>query len=266
MTEPIRVFVGCSANHEDAESQAALEYSIRSRTSRPVELTWMRLSRDPSSPFSGWDTSRWATPFSGFRWAVPELAGYHGRAIYLDSDTIALTDLSALALQDIPAGKICLSKGGARSCVSVWDCERAEGHIDPLAQLKTDSASHPKHTGWIEPLSARWEGNWNCLDGENLTLDKIDILHYSSMPHQPHLRMATERLAKSGRKHWFEGKITDHWRPDITKLFHQELKAAEKAGFLVENYCDPVKFPLYGPYDKASTAHLTGRPPTWSAR
>ena len=66
---PVRVFVGCAPNHEDAESQAVLEHSIRKHASLPVDITWMKLSRDPVSPFSGWNTELWPTPFSGFRWA-----------------------------------------------------------------------------------------------------------------------------------------------------------------------------------------------------
>jgi hypothetical protein len=109
----IRLFVGCAANHEDLESQAVLEWSIRKHASEPVEITWMRLSRDPASPWSGWATERWATPFSGFRWAIPEVCGFEGRAIYCDSDVIFMADVAELVAAAIPAGS-CGARQGWR--------------------------------------------------------------------------------------------------------------------------------------------------------
>jgi hypothetical protein len=47
----IRVFVGCSANGEDAEAQGMLEYTIRRYAREDVEINWMKLSRDPASPW-----------------------------------------------------------------------------------------------------------------------------------------------------------------------------------------------------------------------
>ena len=92
-TAAVRVFVGCDPNDCDLEQMMVLEHSLRLHSSLPIELTWMRLSRDRRSPFlsdasagAGWRTERWATPFSGFRWAVPALCGYAGRAIYMDTD------------------------------------------------------------------------------------------------------------------------------------------------------------------------------------
>lgn len=66
----IRVFVGCAANHEDAESQSVLEYTLRKYASDDLEITWMKLSRDPESQFycdiengRGWNT-RGFTPIA----------------------------------------------------------------------------------------------------------------------------------------------------------------------------------------------------------
>jgi len=76
MTESIKIFVGCAPNYEDAESQAVLEWSIRKHASQPVEITWMMLSNDPETLFTQWETNKWSTPFSGLRWAVPELCDF----------------------------------------------------------------------------------------------------------------------------------------------------------------------------------------------
>jgi hypothetical protein len=61
MTDLIRIFVGCSANHDDLESQAVLEYTLRKHASQPLKITWMMQSHDPDSWFyvgkGGWDTT-----------------------------------------------------------------------------------------------------------------------------------------------------------------------------------------------------------------
>ena len=51
MHNAIRIFVGCDPNDCDLEQMMVLEYSARKHASRPVEITWMRLSRDPASPW-----------------------------------------------------------------------------------------------------------------------------------------------------------------------------------------------------------------------
>ena len=105
----IRIFIGCSANGEDAEAQAMLEYTLRWYASEPLEITWMKLTHDPSSPWhsnpqkhEGWNTRGWATPFSAFRWAIPHVCNYEGKAIYMDVDMIARDDIANLWKQKIP--------------------------------------------------------------------------------------------------------------------------------------------------------------------
>src|SRR5690349_3684211 len=112
----IRLFIGCSGNNEDLESQAVLEWSIRKNTKRETDITWMQLSRDPASPFysdgpHGWQTKFWTTPFSGFRWAIPELCCWEGQAIYSDSDVIFFADIGELWDQPFRDGKCVIAKG-----------------------------------------------------------------------------------------------------------------------------------------------------------
>lgn len=262
--EVVRVFVGCAGNGEDIESQAVLEYSLRKHASLPVEIYWMRLSKDPESPWysdgkRGWQTQQWSTPFSGFRWAVPELCGFQGRAIYTDSDTIWLADVAELWRQEFQRGKVIMAKGGRdswRFCVSLWECELAAAYVKPLELLKSDPRAHATMvrrfgTGtFLQPFA----GNWNCVDGENYaSLDDPDIkvLHYSSEAHQPQLKHALPRLRAAGRRHWFDGTIKPHWRADVQDLFDRMLSEAEAAGFKREKYLPDRPF---GPYNKKSHA------------
>ena len=270
MVSPLRVFVGTAANHEDAESQAVLEHSIRSRTMSDVEITWMRLSKDPGSPFYsdrerrlGWDTTTWATPFTGFRWAVPSLAGFTGRALYMDSDMIVLADLAELFSQQVHPGCIALTKTPNRSCVMLFDCVEAQSKLPHVEDLMRSIATVKTNARTM--MAPFINGNWNCLDGEkhgSIYDPEIKILHYTSMPHQPHLPRALERLAQRGHKHWFDGSVTTHWRKDVVDLFEREFSAAVAAGYTVDRY---EQDPPFGPYAKRPLTHLRGKKPGWSA-
>ena len=62
----VKLFVGCCSNGEDAESMAVLEYSVKKNSSLPVDITWMMQTHDETSPYYGWATETWATPFLVF--------------------------------------------------------------------------------------------------------------------------------------------------------------------------------------------------------
>lgn len=265
----IRVFVGCAPNHEDAESQAVLEYTLRKFASEPVEITWMKLSRDPASPFysdgdKGWQTQRWATPFSGFRWAVPALAGYEGKAVYMDSDMIVLDDMAKLTRQEFMPGRIVMGTANTwRLCTSLWNCERAKEWIPPLDKLMANPNQHAEMRRLLEAnpsLKQAFSGQWNrldkdVLDAAELADQAIKVLHYTDMTSQPQLRYALPRLAKEGRKHWFDGTPNLDKRPHINALFDDMLADAMMAGYRPEDYC---RDPLYGAMNKKSLAGYTG--------
>jgi len=256
----IRVFVGTAANGEDAESQAVLEYTLRRRSSLPVSITWMKLSHDPKSFWHGWNTERWATPFSAFRWGVPAACGHSGRAIYTDSDVIFNADVAELWNQPM-GGKVVLAKSGGRLCVSLWDCAAARSFVMPLEKLKTDPASH-NYMSAKAKLSVEvgvFSGHWNCLDGEHfrdLEDPEIKAIHYTDMSCQPHLRHALPRLAASGTKHWFNGHVRRHPRPELEVLFDRLLEEAKAAGYRPENYLPAEP---YGDYKKKSLTNYKGR-------
>ena len=125
----IRLFVGCAPNGEDAESQMVLEYTARKHSSLPVDIVWMKISSDENDFWGGWKSELWSTPFSGFRWGIPEYCSFQGQAIYMDSDMIILQDLAELWNEPWKDRAILQSKGGWRFCVAKWNCERAEHHM-----------------------------------------------------------------------------------------------------------------------------------------
>ncbi len=259
----IRVFVGCAPNGEDAESQAVLEYTLRKHASRPVEIVWMRLSNDPASPFYGWNTDWWSTPFSAFRLLVPELCGYEGRAIYVDSDFMFMADVAELWSQEFQPGKCVMSKtpGSAkRLCISLWDCAEAKSLL-PGKRYQDATDFQIAQLGLAGSVQA-FHGNWNCIDGENFTnLDhpSIKAIHYSLESAQPHLRYAIPRLEKAGLKHWFDGKLRPHWRRDLVLLFDHLYSEALAAGYTLGRY-----IPQGSPVDYKIKSHAHYRDHAWA--
>lgn len=261
----VRVFVGCDPNNCDLESQAVIEHSLRKHASLPVEITWMQLSREPGSPFfsdgpRGWQTGAWTTPFSGFRWAVPELCGFEGRAIYCDSDVIFLADVAELWEQEFETRKVVMAKGGTaawRFCVSLWDCARAAAWVKGLGQLRSQAGAHAemmarfKGAAFVQPFA----GQWNYCDNEDFgPLSEAKALHYTSIDTQPQLRYALPRLKAEGRRHWYDGPVREHPRPEIVELFDRELAEAKAAGYTPDRY----RVEPFGDFRKRSLKGYSG--------
>jgi hypothetical protein len=257
----IRIFVGCSGKDEDLEFQAVLHYSLEKFASEPIDLTWMRLSRDPQSFWFadpqkklGWRTDRWATPFSALRWGIPAACNFEGQAIYMDVDMIVMADIAELWNQEITQGAM-LSKPEA-ICVTKYDCAKMARILPSLDEMKQvrqylNIRRKVLACGCIQ----RYKGNWNCLDlrkdtgGEYKDLHdpEIKVLHFTQIPTQPHLRHAMPRLAKEGRRHWYMTMPPrPHHRKDAVEFFDKMLAEAYEHGYRIENYRNPTPFGDYG--------------------
>src|SRR5215471_10266945 len=95
MSETIEIFVG--ADRSQLMAVAVLEHSIRRHTGRRVQVCPL-IDLDLPEPRDIRQGSR--TNFSFARFAIPELAGYAGRALYLDADMLVFRDIGEL--WDIP--------------------------------------------------------------------------------------------------------------------------------------------------------------------
>ncbi len=189
----IRVFVGTDERMQKAE--AVLEHSIRKHTPVPVDITWMRagepgfddwnMGRKPGKPY----TAGWATDFTNFRFAVPELAGFEGKAIYLDADMMVLRDLRHLlakaSLSDCPW--VC---PGLRTEVSVIDCSKFGWENWPYLHEMRESGWSSTH--YIKRLQDQHMidgktigGEWNCCDGRGYKPGETGIYHFTDMHLQP---------------------------------------------------------------------------------
>lgn len=239
----IRLFVGVDCNGCDAESAMVLEYSVKKYSSLPVDITWMKISNIPHSFWHGWDSSQWSTPFSAFRFGIPQYCDFEGKAIYCDSDFIFLKDIAQLWNQEFHPGKVMMAKGGIegwRTCLMMWNNPLAKEYVFDIQDLKLNSGLYRRQIDVFvsrPDLIQQFDGDWNNVDGENQTdINQISALHYSSMNHQLHLKYAIPRLQAKGRMHWFDGKVEQHWRTDLQALFDQYYNEAITAGYKVEDY------------------------------
>lgn len=93
-----RVFVG--ADRSQLLAVKVLEHSLRRHTDMSVSVTSMH-ELDLPSPNDLRQSAR--TGFSFTRFAIPELAGFTGRALYLDADMLVFKDLREI--YDLPFGR-----------------------------------------------------------------------------------------------------------------------------------------------------------------
>lgn len=241
MSEPIRLFVGADGTNCDLESQMVLEYSVRKHATEEVSITWMQQAAD--GPWSGWKCASGRTPFSHFRWSLPSVCGYQGKAIYTDSDFVFLADIAELWNQDVPG--VLLSKQPkkhiGKTCCLLFDCARAKGHVPDLKSLRKMAEPQGEMTKYFRAhpeLSSGFDGNWNALDGDGLAIGdpRMKAIHYTRMEHQFQLKYAIPRLKAEGRTHWYAGPVFQHPRPDLQALFDTLYAEALAAGYSVEQY------------------------------
>lgn len=237
----IRLFVGADGTNCDLESQAVLEWSVRKHTSEPVEIVWMQQAK--KGPWSGWQCKSGRTPFTHFRWGIPAVCNYEGKAIYTDSDFIILGDLAELWHQNVPphVGLVRNPTGKLSTSCILFDCAKAKGHVPPLANLRLFKDAHDtmlhyfrQHQGLLGPFV----GNWDCPDLSGSTLDHPDLraIHYTRIETQLHLKYAIPRLKAEGRKHWYTGEVRIHPRPEAQELFDHLLAEAIANGYPPERY------------------------------
>lgn len=187
---PIRVYVATT----DAQMLAVkvLEYSIRKHASMSVEVLPMHLGEiDIPRPK---DERNWPrTPFSFQRFIIPELAGYKGRAIYLDSDMQVFKDIKELWALPFNNAQVLTvrepSESGRRPQFSVMllDCEHLNWKIqDIVCRLDAGELTYERlmyDMAVANTINAVVDASWNCL--ERYKENETALLHYTDMSTQP---------------------------------------------------------------------------------
>jgi len=186
---PVRIFAG--ADVDELLPLKVLEYSIRRHTRLPVALQTVdnSLVTMPTDP-------RFApyTRFSYGRFAIPRLAGYRGRAIYMDSDMLVFGDVAEIWNTPFDGAKILIEKltrrsrrRGRATAIMLMDC--AALRWDPEEIVKQLGAEYDyEELMSIVPLLEDGEIRdalplgWNSLDRRNAD---TRLLHFTRIRTQP---------------------------------------------------------------------------------
>lgn len=237
--DKVRLFIGSSANGEDALIEMAYEYTLRKNTERDLEIVWMRQTNDEKSFWHGFADQNWSTPFSGFRWAIPEYCNFEGRAIYTDCDMLNFHDIGELFDLDM-GDSWCLARdgrrfGGKEFCVILFDCAKFKDKIAPKEEWKHEPTAHHQYIqAFLNPeLTGRLCPTWNSHDGDVVPFKQ---LHYTHMPTQP------------WKPEWFTGDPVEHHKQELVDLFWNAVACAEDVGYNAKDYSGEgnVKYGIIG--------------------
>lgn len=193
---PALVFVGCMPEQELAFQ--VLDFSIQSHSSISVSVRRLHDSITDAAiqiPLPRDKANQPRTPFSFQRFAIPELCGFQGKALYLDSDMLVLRDLRELwqtplnDLQMLSAQPPRETGRQPQFSVMLMDCEKLRWNTTELvsklndgqftyAQLMYEMASVER---WQPSLPAAWNSLEHHVEGETC------LVHFTDMDRQPWL-------------------------------------------------------------------------------
>ena len=215
--EPIKIFIGTS-EWEDKWIERILVYTLYQNTDRKLDITFLR-----PSMFEDWNTSGWGTPFTCFRYAIPEMCNFKGRAIYMDCDQMNFRDIAHLWEIDLEGAAFGMcwdtlnmnpkdytgtdyERGWYSDSVILMDCEKAQEYIEPIEEIKKctwgyknvfQKAINSPYKGlatMIKQIDARWNSfdgyvtdgpATNRLEQQEYDLNDIWHLHFTSLSSQP---------------------------------------------------------------------------------
>ena len=192
MAEPIRLFVGTDVYQRAAGAERVIENSLKRNTKGEVDIVWMR----QGSP--GWDWGgqaySWCTPFSMFRWFIPEYCNWEGRAIYIDADMAILRDLEELWTHPLPSGAPGAFAGrmSSKADVILWQCDqvpkwkREPDEVSDIGIYEGRQARVRKMGA--EALYKRYLPQyWDCRDVvKHEGPERTGILHWTKLATQPY--------------------------------------------------------------------------------
>jgi hypothetical protein len=196
---PMRIFVG--GDETEWVPAKVLEHSIRRYASGPVEVTIMR---DLAIPPPKAEKNRPRTKFSFYRFKIPELCGYRGRALYLDSDMQVFRDVAEL--WRIPFGSrriLCTRQDtpppgwqdntwfhpGRQFSVMLLDCDRLDWRIDEIVRALDEGRFGYQDLMFRmclvrdDEIGEDVPPEWNCL--EHHEPGKTALTHFTVVPTQP---------------------------------------------------------------------------------
>jgi uncharacterized protein len=204
---PVRIFIGTEARQFRAQRIMLWSIERHRDPSRVYEIYLMKDIR-------GFRRHRWLTGFTNYRFAIPEFAGFTGRAIYNDIDQIYLKDPALLFDTDMH-GHGFLSIHDHDTSVMLIDCERM-GELWNLDTARHQRRRDLEAQARKAKLWGQLDPGWNARDTEYHP-DTSHLVHFTTIHTQPWRPCPREYV-------YGENPVGELW-------FGYE-READKAGFL----------------------------------
>lgn len=203
--ERVRVFIG-SGEASLLERKVAI-YSLRKHTQRELDIyvfngTHNAIELNEGEPFPAPLSLKLKyyniTEFSLYRYLIPQLCNYQGKAIYLDSDIICLTDIGKLFDTSLNGGNFGAKKDAYHHVNSdLWalsvmliDCEKCHFELDTyyediaqkLYSYKDFACMSPDFLAHHSFKISELDPSWNVLDYADR---QTKLIHYTNLHTQP---------------------------------------------------------------------------------
>ncbi len=179
MSDLLKIFIGSEPMQRVAE--LVLRHSLTRRSSVPLEIQSMEnlnLGLE-SQMFTG---------FSIYRFHVPFLCGYKGRAISMDADIVCQADIAELYNLPMTSGAMARVKTGFATSVLLLDCEKLKhwNVVEWTPRLKNRNIyvrtmwgrPHGLSTPDLTPLDPLWNQLDDFQPGGKM-------IHYTNIARQP---------------------------------------------------------------------------------
>ncbi|MEO7057207.1 MAG: glycosyltransferase [Caldimonas sp.] len=186
---PARIFIGTDPSQEIACK--LLQRSMQRHTSLALVFDTMA---SVAWPLPNDPRNHPRTEFSFHRFAIPKLAGYHGRALYVDADMLVFRDLREL--WNLPFGEATVlhapssdPKRPKQFSVMLLDCDRLRWQPEEIvAGLDSGRFDYEQLVGQVclepaEQVQPRIPIEWNSLD--RYQPRRTGLLHFTHIETQP---------------------------------------------------------------------------------
>lgn len=276
--DPVRIFVGTDQVQRLAVD--VLAFSIRRHTHSPVNVRSLENVTLPTSSGKG-SSSR--TGFSFARFAIPELAGRRGRAIYLDADMLVFRDVRELwglpfagakvLLQDDPPQAESARKRIKQTAVMVMDCAALDWDARAIVRGVGRDYTYEQLMQQLcilrsSDIRHAIPAHWNSLEYYD---ESTSLIHFTDMLTQPWVSpfnrngwlwtAEVRRMLEAGALDWKrveEEVAKGHFRPSLLTELRQvagkrpvteevmaELATEDrKAGYIAHRHLNRHSSPL----------------------
>jgi hypothetical protein len=171
----LRVFIGY--DERQAIAYNVCRWSIERRSSIPVAITPLKLDTLPLK-------REGLTRFTYSRFLVPWLCGFHGRAIFMDSDFLCLEDIDKLNGWGLPNGQlhpVYVRKSPQKfewASLIIFNCDHPSNKI--LTPEYVEKAGDLHRLSWLkdDEIGDISKG-WNHLVGYDPPMPNAGLVHFT---------------------------------------------------------------------------------------